>query len=138
MGPDSARDLGGRRFPAHLDTHRPDERGCLYETRRDRPERRFGYDRDRTSRDALRRREGVPEDHHVPVPSDSPWERAEGRRRAHLQREAEERQRRFLAGEFRHLPAGFECTCPPECEELDDRSGRPVHAADCPCSCDVG
>ena len=31
----------------------------------------------------------------------------------------------------------FVCTCPPECDELDDRSGPPVHAAACPCRCDI-
>ena len=43
----------------------------------------------------------------------------------------------FLAGEFRHSTTAFTCSCPPACDELDDRSGKPVHAPGCACDCDV-
>ena len=29
------------------------------------------------------------------------------------------------------------CTCPAECDQLDDRSGTPVHANGCRCHCDI-
>jgi hypothetical protein len=88
-------------------------------------------------RDRYRRRDGTPDDHQLPQPGDSPQERSAARRRAAARARAEERERRFLAGEFRHVADGFTCTCPPGCDELDDRSGRPVHTDDCPCSCDL-
>ena len=50
---------------------------------------------------------------------------------------AEDRERRFLAGEFAGIDLGFDCTCLELCDELDDRSGRPVHAPECACDCDV-
>jgi hypothetical protein len=49
----------------------------------------------------------------------------------------EENQRRIEAGEVSRLP-DFARRCPTRCDELDDWSGRPVHACDCPCSCDLG
>ena len=138
MAPDAVRDLSGRRFPAHLDTRRSDEGRWLYEPRRDRPETSFTVTRDRGDRDSRRRAAGMPPDHHLFHPGDSPRERQAARRREHLRRSAEERQQRFLAGELPAHPETFECSCPPLCDELDDWSGRPVHAADCPCSCDLG
>lgn len=137
MAADAVRDLGGRRFPAHLDTRRSDEGRRRYEPRRDRPETSFTYRRDRESRDARRRAAGTPTDHHPVLPGDSPWERAAERRDAAIRARAEERERRFLAGEFAGRPDAFTCTCPPGCDELDDRSGPPVHTRDCPCSCDL-
>lgn len=137
MSPGTVRDVSGRRFPAHLDTRHSDEVGWLYEPRRDRPETWFTFARDRGGRDAVRRRTGTPEDHHPFRPGDSPAERTAARRRAHLQAQNEERQRRFLAGEFAGQDDVFTCTCPPLCDELDDRSGRPVHAEGCRCSCDL-
>jgi transcriptional regulator with XRE-family HTH domain len=138
MAADAVRDLGGRRFPAHLDTRRSDEGRWLYEPRRDRPETAFTVTRDRESRDAVRRAAGMPPDHHRFTPGDSPAERATARRLAALRARAEERNRRFLAGELTGLGDVFTCTCPPACDELDDWSGRPVHAEGCPCSCDLG
>jgi transcriptional regulator with XRE-family HTH domain len=129
-------DGGGRRFPAHLDTRRSDE-GRRYEPRRDRPETSFTYWRDRDARDARRRASGTPTDHHPVLPGDSPAARRQERSRAAARARAEERERRFLAGEFRGRPEPFDCSCPPRCDELDDRSGPPVHAQDCPCSCDL-
>ena len=131
-------DLGGRRFPAHLDTHRSDEGQRLHEPRRDRPETSFTYGKDRGARDAHRRTRGTPTDHHPVLPGDTPAARLVARRQEAVRARAEERERRFLAGEFRRLPEFFECRCPSACDALDDWSGRPVHAEDCPCSCDVG
>jgi transcriptional regulator with XRE-family HTH domain len=138
MAADTVRDGGSRRFPAHLDTRRSDDRLGLYEPRRDRPETAFTVVRDREARDRARQRNGTPGDHHRRVDGDTPWERKAARRRELLDRSAEERRRRFLAGELRDRPLAFECTCPPRCAELDDWSGRPVHASECPCRCDVG
>jgi transcriptional regulator with XRE-family HTH domain len=138
MARGGVRDLSGRRFPAHLDTYRPDERVGLYEPRWDRPETSFSFVRDRDGRDAARRIAGVPEDHHEARPGDSPAERRAARRREYWRQRHEERERRFLAGDLRGIDVGFSCTCPAECDALDDYSGRPVHVEGCPCSCDVG
>lgn len=137
MSADAVRDLSGRRFPAHLDTRRSDEGTRLYEPRRDRPETSFTYRRDRDFRDARRRVAGTPTDHHPVLPDDSPAGRRAARRLHAARARAEERERRFLAGEPAGRPDAFTCTCPPRCDELDDRSGRPVHAENCPCSCDL-
>ena len=45
-------------------------------------------------------------------------------------------ERRSAAGELRPVE-DFRCMCPAACDELDDRSGRPVHAPECACHCDV-
>jgi transcriptional regulator with XRE-family HTH domain len=137
MADTAVRDLSGRRFPAHLDTRRSDEGRRRYEPRRDRPETSFTYRRDRDARDARRRTAGTPSDHHPVLPGDSPRERAAERRDAASRARARERERRFLAGEFAGRPDAFTCTCPPGCDELDDRSGPPVHTQDCRCSCDL-
>ena len=137
MTADGARDMGNRRFPAHLDTRFGDERWWYDVHRYDRARPWFTFDRDRRARDAYRQRDGTPEDHHVPKAGDSPRERADARHREHLRRVAEEHRRRFEAGEFRQVGDWFTCTCPPRCAELDDFSGRPVHADDCRCRCDV-
>lgn len=133
----AVRDLSGRRFPAHLDTRRSDERGWLYEPRRDRPETSFTFIRDRSDRDAGRTRNGTPEDHHPDRPGDSPRAREEARHRAARQRRREDDQRRLQSGSVHPTP-DFECRCPPVCEQLDDWSGRPVHHENCPCRCDLG
>jgi len=57
---------------------------------------------------------------------------------AYWHRRAAERERAFLGGERAGRPEPFTCICPPVCDELDDWSGRPVHAEQCPCSCDLG
>jgi hypothetical protein len=31
----------------------------------------------------------------------------------------------------------FDCSCPPACDEADDGWGKPVHADDCACGCDL-
>jgi transcriptional regulator with XRE-family HTH domain len=137
MLPGGARDAAHRRLPAHLDTIHTDEVASRWTHNHGRARPWFTFTLDRDSRDRSRRRAGTPEDHHVPLPGDSPQERQLARRRAAWVRREEERRRRWEAGELPR-PQEWECTCPPRCEELDDRSGRPVHAADCPCSCDVG
>ena len=75
MTAEAVRDLGGRRFPAHLDTSYSDERWWRYEHRYDRPRPWFTFDRNRRARDAYRHASGTPEDHHEPRPGDSPVER---------------------------------------------------------------
>jgi HTH-type transcriptional regulator/antitoxin HipB len=137
MSPDAVRDGANRRFPAHLDTRYGDEGWWHGPHRYDRAQPWYTFDRDRRTRDRYRRRGGTPDDHQLPQPGDSPQERSAARRRAAARARAEERERRFLAGEFRHVGDAFTCTCPPCCDELDDRSGRPVHTDDCPCSCDL-
>ena len=137
MSGDSVRDMGSRRFPAHLDTRYSDEGWWHGPHRYDREQPWYTFTRDRASRDGYRVRHGTPEDHQLPRAGDSPSDRATARRQAYWRDRAEERERRFLAGEFSHIDDGFTCTCPPGCDELDDRSGRPVHAEECPCSCDL-
>jgi hypothetical protein len=102
-----------------------------------RPHRRrptYTFDRRRPGED--RRIAGRPDDHLVPRPGDSPEDRRRARRRAARERAEEEIRRRREAGTFRPV-ADFVCGCLPRCDELDDWSGRPVHADDCPCSCDL-
>jgi transcriptional regulator with XRE-family HTH domain len=137
MSAGGVRDLGGRRFPAHLDTLPTEERWWRYAHRFDRPRPSYTVDRDRAGRDARRRTRGTPEDHHPFLPGDTLQERAAARRRAAILAAHQERQRRLASGTLPPVP-DFGCTCPPGCEELDDWSGRPVHAEGCPCSCDVG
>jgi HTH-type transcriptional regulator/antitoxin HipB len=133
------RDRGNRRYPAHLDVRHSDLGwwADLERYTRRRPD--FTFDRKRRTRDADRERSGTPEDHLV-LPDDSPEAR-----RAFLAEQARRRRRaRRLAWLAQHVgeplepPAdAFVCECPPECEQLDDRSGKPVHAEGCPCGCDV-
>jgi HTH-type transcriptional regulator/antitoxin HipB len=137
MSGDAVRDRGNRRFPAHLDTRYSEEDWWHGPHRYAREQPWYTFDRDRERRDAYRRRDGIPADHQFPQPRDAPQERAADRRRRYFHEQAEERERRFLAGELCGGPELFTCDCPPACDELDDRSGRPVHAAHCPCSCDV-
>ena len=137
MRGDAVRDMANRRFPAHLDTRYSDEGWWHGPHRYDRPQPWYTFDRDRGIRDRYRRRKGVPTDHQLPQPGDSPSERQDARRREYWRRDAEERRRAFLAGEYAAVDCAFACTCPAECDELDDRSGRPVHADGCPCNCDL-
>ena len=133
----TVRDGADRRFPAHLDTRYSDE-GWWHDAHHySRPRPSYTFDRDRRARDNARQGRGTPEDHLLPQPGDSPQERAEARRREHWRRRAEERERRFLAGEFAGIDVGFDCSCPDACDDLDDRSGRPVHAPECSCDCDL-
>jgi HTH-type transcriptional regulator/antitoxin HipB len=138
MSGETVRDMGNRHFPAHLDTRHGDE-GWWHDedSHHVRPRPWYTFDRRRDSRDTRRERVGLPADHQIPLPGDSPEDRAAARRRDRARARAEEHRRRFLAGEFRRADDGFDCSCPARCEELDDWSGRPVHADECPCLCDI-
>jgi transcriptional regulator with XRE-family HTH domain len=137
MSHEAVKDMGGRRFPAHLDTRYGDEGWWHGPHRFEREQPWYTFDRRRDLRDEYRGWAGTPEDHQRPRPGDSPAQRALARRQERWRRRAEERERRFLAGEFAHVREPFVCTCPQECDELDDRSGKPVHAAACRCNCDL-
>jgi HTH-type transcriptional regulator/antitoxin HipB len=138
MQPGAVRDRAGRRFPAHLDTMLSEQRASRWD---DRPRLRrptYTFDRRPSWGDSGRRGDrDRPDDHLMPRPGDHPAERATARRLAERDARQLERDRRFRAGELGRTDDPFTCTCPPECDDLDDRSGPPVHAADCPCSCDV-
>ncbi|MDP5184440.1 helix-turn-helix transcriptional regulator [Blastococcus sp. BMG 814] len=138
MAAGAVRDRAGRRFPAHLDTMLSEERAWRWEHQPGRPRPTYTFDRRSPWEDAADRTRDRPDDHLLPQPGDAPEERAAARRAGAARRRQEELQRRFEAGAFRHIDDGWTCACPPECDELDDRSGRPVHAEDCPCRCDVG
>ncbi|MCU1668010.1 MAG: transcriptional regulator, family [Blastococcus sp.] len=138
MNGDAVRDMSGRRFPAHLDTRYSDERWWHGRERYSRRQPWYTFDRHREGRDATRRRKGTPDDHQLPQHGDSPAARAAARRQRYWDEQAAERERRFAAGELARIDVGFRCDCPAACEELDDWSGRPVHAEECPCGCDVG
>ncbi|SOE00566.1 helix-turn-helix domain-containing protein [Blastococcus haudaquaticus] len=138
MSSQAVRDRADRRFPAHLDTRYSDQGWWHDDHHYGRARPWYTFDRDRRLRDAVRRRVGTPEDHQLPQPGDSPEERAAERAAVRRRRRDEDRERRCLAGESRRLPEFFECHCLSGCDDLEDWSGRPVHAEGCPCSCDVG
>ena len=137
MHPDGVRDRGGRRFPAHLDTVLSEQRASRWEHRPRLRQPTYTFDRRDPWADAGSRAGSRPDDHLLPQPGDSPAERAAARQREARERRQDERARRVAAGELRPAEP-FTCTCPPACDELDDWSGRPVHAEECRCSCDVG
>ena len=137
MAENSVRDAAGRRLPAHLDPRYGDDRWWHGPDRKYRTQPSYTFDRSRDVRDLDRERAGTPDDHQLPRPGDSPERRAAERRRARWAAKEEERERRFLAGEFAHVRESFSCTCPAECELLDDRSGTPVHTDGCRCHCDI-
>jgi transcriptional regulator with XRE-family HTH domain len=137
MAAGAVRDRANRRFPAHLDVRYGDQDWWHGDERYAREQPWYTFDRLRYTRDHWRARTGTPDDHRQPRPGDAPEERRAARLEAARQRRAEEQQRRRESGTHRPV-ADFECTCPPACDELDDRSGRPVHTEDCPCSCDLG
>jgi transcriptional regulator with XRE-family HTH domain len=138
MDPDGARDTTGRRLPAHLDTEHTDDVADRWSDRRDRRQPWFTFGLDRAARDRQRARAGTPEDHDVPVSGDSPAERRARRQRAAWRAREDARLQRLEALPWRPLDDGFTCACPPECDEVDDGSGPPRHAAVCPCGCDLG
>ncbi|PRY48226.1 helix-turn-helix protein [Geodermatophilus tzadiensis] len=137
MDADAVRDEGGRRYPAHLDTRHGDEGWWHGPHRYDRPPVTYTFTRDRRHRDDVRRLRGTPPDHQRPQPGDGLAERAAARRAAARQAREEERRRRLEVGELAPAELGFDCSCPPACDELDDRSGPPRHAGDCDCGCDL-
>ena len=136
MADGAVRDMGGRRFPAHLDTRYVDEGWWHGESRYSRPQPWYTFDRDRYVRDEWRQRTGTPDDHQRPQAGDSPQDRKAARQRAARLRREQQWQRRLSAGEVQPVQ-NFVCSCPPPCEQLDDHSGPPVHAPRCPCRCDV-
>jgi transcriptional regulator with XRE-family HTH domain len=136
MADAAVRDLGRRRFPAHLDVLRSDARESRYEHRFDRPRPWYTYDRDRPGRDAIRRRDGTPDDHRLPQPDDSPAVRRAQRDAAARQRAREDYERRLAAGEVTRSE-DFACTCPPGCDIATEQK-LPRHTPDCPCGCDLG
>lgn len=140
MDDDAVRDGAGRHYPAHLDTRYGDEEWWYTHQGHghDREQPWYTFDRTRWVRDRVRARHGTPDDHQVPRLGDAPRQRAEARRDAHWRAVAEERRRRFLAGEFADVDPGLTCTCPPECDEIDDGSGPTAHASACACRCDLG
>jgi HTH-type transcriptional regulator/antitoxin HipB len=129
MAADGVRDRSGRRFPAHLDTRYSDEGWWHGPERYSRAVPWYTFDRDRGRRNGRRTNHGTPPDHQLPRPGDSPAERAAARRHAARLRGIEKAKRR--------PQEPFDCLCPPECDELDDRSGPPVHAPACRCGCDI-
>src|SRR3954452_24171348 len=137
MAEDAVRDAAGRRFPAHLDTRYSDDGWWHGPHRYDREPPWYTFDRDRSLRDRYRQQSGIPEDHQLPQPGDSPGDRAHVRQREHWRRRAEERERAFLAGELSGLDAGFTCCCLPACDDLDEQTGELLHAEACPCNCDL-
>jgi hypothetical protein len=138
MSGSGVRDGGGRRFPAHLDTRNGDEDWWHGAERYSRTRPWYTFDRSRRTRDLWRGRTGLPEDHREPQPGDAPEERRRARQRAARLRRQEEREQRLRSRAIGPPDDGWECTCLPACDELDDWSGRPVHADGCPCRCDIG
>jgi HTH-type transcriptional regulator/antitoxin HipB len=136
MSGDAVRDMSGRLFPAHLDPRYSDEDWWHGPERYSRQQPWYTFDRDRDRRDGRRRRGGTPDDHQFPRCGDSPRDRKLARRRAIQKKQQEAFDRLRAAGQLPPVEE-WECSCPPLCEELDDYSGRPVHAPDCPCLCDV-
>ena len=128
MGQGAVRDMGGRHFPAHLDTRYGDDEWWHGPERYTRPQPWYTFDRRRDVRDSYRERDGTPDDHQLPKPGDSPQERRQARQRAAYDRQRE-------AGMVAPVPA-WECDCPPGCAELEDWHGPPKHADGCPCRCD--
>jgi transcriptional regulator with XRE-family HTH domain len=137
MAADGVRDRAARRFPAHLDTRYGDEDWWHGPERYSREQPWYTFDRLRHTRDHWRAVTGTPQDHRVPQPGDSPADRRAARARAASRRREEEGERRLMSGGHAGRPAPFTCTCLARCDELDDRSGPPVHAEECPCSCDL-
>jgi HTH-type transcriptional regulator/antitoxin HipB len=137
MSHQAVRDQAGRRFPAHLDTRYGDEDWWHGTERYSREQPWYTFDRVRYTRDYWRGRQGTPTDHLQPQPGDSPADRAAARLQAARERRAEAARLRRLNGEVPPEPEPWICTCPPLCDELDDRTGKPVHAPGCPCDCDV-
>ncbi|WP_104525148.1 helix-turn-helix domain-containing protein [Blastococcus atacamensis] len=135
---DAVRDGAGRRFPAHLDPVLSDEERGRWEHRRDREQPTYTFSRRSPWQEPDVRAADRPTDHPRPQPGDSPTERRAARRAAIARARAEERRRLFERNALLPLDDGWTCTCPAACDELEDWAAKPVHAAGCPCRCDVG
>ncbi len=138
MADGAVRDMSGRRFPAHLDTRYSDDGWWHGPERYSRAQPWYTFDRERTVRDWYRGRSGTPDDHQLPQPGDSTAGRG---RPSGAVGSCNGRPRSCSAPSW---PAN--CATPRRrssaparrrCEELDDRSGTPVHAPECRCLCDV-
>jgi len=129
MAADTVRDLGGRRFPAHLDPVLAEERPSRLEARSDRRPPVYTVDRDRAARDRDRATGGTPEDHRRPQPDDDPAVRRARRRRELAGVRQQELQRRTALAEFA-------CGCPPGCDSAREVLQQ-VHVEGCPCRCDI-
>jgi transcriptional regulator with XRE-family HTH domain len=134
MDDGAVRDMGLRRFPAHLDTRYSEEDWWHGQERYSRPQPWYTFDRCRDLRDRYRGLFGVPEDHQLPRPGDSPADRKAARGREIARRRAEEREQE-RGGRPIVIPPWI-CDCPPRCAELEDWAGPPKHADDCSCRCD--
>ena len=138
MSADAVRDMGGRRFPAHLDTRYSDE-GWWHGAAPVRPGAALVHVRPRP-----RMRDRVPATarhaRRPSAPAAGRLPRRPGRSPAAgvLAARAEERERRFLAGEFAGRPTRSPAPAQPGATSSTTGSGRPVHAAGCPCLCDLG
>src|SRR4051794_34328948 len=71
MVDEAVRDLGGRRFPAHLDTRHVEEGWWHDDSHWTRPQSWYTFDLSREARDLGRRSRGTPDDHRIPQPDDS-------------------------------------------------------------------
>lgn len=139
MHPGAVRDRSGRRFPAHLDTMLSERRASRWAHRPRLRQPTYTFDRRVAWEDPERRSQDRPDDHLLPQPGDAPEERADARAAAARQRRQEELRGQLASDELPPRPGPpLDCSCPAACDELDDWSGRPVHADSCPCSCDVG
>jgi len=142
MADQTARDGGGRHFPAHLDTRHGDVAWWHGPERYSREPPTYTFDRDREVRDSRRRAAGTPADHQVPRPGDRLADRAAARRRAALQRQLAELERRRLAGEFDDRDH-FSCSCPdgcsigPETGVVTRATIDAEHVPECTCRCDL-
>jgi transcriptional regulator with XRE-family HTH domain len=133
MSDEAVRDQRGRRFPAHLDTRYGDQAWWHGSERYSREQPWYTFDRRRHERDRFRDGAPIPDDHQRPEPGDSPAERAAARRDEAQERRRYRAERLRIAGLLPPV-ADVECTCPPGCDELEE---KPFHAEDCPCRCDV-
>lgn len=140
MQPDTVRDAGGRRFPAHVDVRHGDDDWWHGPHR---------YTREQPTYTFSLGRELQAGDHPAPSPEDDlRWrrERREHEARVARARRAQwarvDRTLRQLTGDLAPEPEVQDlCTCPPGCEALlvgDDPAGQlDPHVEDCPCRCDV-
>jgi len=142
MADGAVRDGAGRRLPAHLDTRHGDVAWWHGPERYSRRPPTYTFDRDRDARDARRHVLGTPADHQVPQPGDALEARAAERRRAALQRQVADQERRRRSG---RLPDAdpFTSTCTDGCvigQETGVVTRASIdaeHVPECVCRCDL-
>jgi hypothetical protein len=132
----AVRDEAGRRYPAHLDVRHGDDGWWYAAHRYGRATPWYTFDRARWSRDQIRDRVGVAEEHMAPDPGHDPQTRAAARRRRARLRADEGRRLLFLSGELARLAVPFVCDCPPGCDSAREVLAE-VHVEGCPCRCDI-